>query len=983
EVSRTSSDNPRAWYNLGLLYKTTGETDAAIEAFAHAAKLAPEDSDTQYFLGLLLTQGSKLDEAIAAFELSLKLNPTHASAEFGVARAWQRKGDAGKSQQHLQRFQHLVQERISSLLSPAYGEQGALSLAEEMRIPPEALPPPIPVTFVRDTTSMDTVKRVASKFPIVAGDYDNDGREDRATAGPEGIRLFHNDGNWIFRDVTKSAGVDGNIRVSSLKFVDIDHDGDLDLIGLPLLDEKYNSILVWRNNGNGTFTDITDQLGLHVAHSSKQILIGDFNNDRAVDLLVLSDQDPPILFLNQRDGSFKQTAPWKDSTSRDFVWGTVLDFDHDGWMDVAVSNGESVTIWRNAKDGSFEKLVSFSEEGFSPRRFVALDFDNDGWRDIAVLGSVKNSFVIRVLRNEGGRKLNNVTDIVGLSQISFPAARQNATYDITAIDYDNDGDTDLTITGGDDDFTFLRNDGGNKNHSLRLSLKGLADNKSAIGTKVEIFAGALYQKFEITSPNPLLVGLGQETQADIVRMLWPTGVLQDEVNLSAATTHKIREIDRRGSSCPLLFVWNGTRYEFVSDMIGAGIVGHWVAPGQYNVPDPTEYLRVPSEMVQLKNGRVSFRFMEAMEEVVYLDQARLLAVDHPSNVEVFPNEYFASAPPFPEFKVITSKGARAPVAAVDDRGRDVLPSLLHRDGRYVTGFADEPYRGFAKMHSLELDLGAPVSAKDDPLRLLLYGFIDYATPTTSYAAKQGGVNTVVPYVEALDASGHWVRVTDDMGFPAGLSRWMVADLTGRIPIGSHRIRISTNLKIYWDQILVDRTPGGQPFTVHEVPLAQGDLRFIGYPREQRGALPSDLRYDYQNVSAIGPYARHAGNYTRYGDVRALLQSVDDRFAILASGDEVALDFDPGSLPPLTPGWKRDYFFFAHGYCKDMDFYAAEGNAVPPVPFAAMDAYPFPPERVPQANLPALNYSIETNSRLLSEKARAYRFAYPHKKIDKK
>ena len=134
----------------------------------------------------------------------------------------------------------------------------------------------------------------------------------------------------------------------------------------------------------------------------------------------------------------------------------------------------------------------------------------------------------------------------------------------------------------------------------------------------------------------------------------------------------IEELDRRGSSCPVLFSWNGSEYEFIADMIGPGVVGHWVAPGERDVPDPDEYLKVPAKSVKSKDGLLSFRFMEPMEETVYLDRVKLLAIDHPANVEVNANERFASAPPFPEFRVITTEKARVPVAATDDQGRNVL-----------------------------------------------------------------------------------------------------------------------------------------------------------------------------------------------------------------------------------------------------------------------------------------------------------------------
>ena len=157
---------------------------------------------------------------------------------------------------------------------------------------------------------------------------------------------------------------------------------------------------------------------------------------------------------------------------------------------------------------------------------------------------------------------------------------------------------------------------------------------------------------------PMIAGLGAEKTTDALRLLWPTGVPQDEIELAARKTQSIEELDRRGSSCPVLFSWNGHEYEFIADMLGPGVVGHWIAPGERDVPDPDEYLKVPANSVRLKNGMLSFRFMEPMEETVYMDKVKLLAIDHPASVEVNPNERFVTELPFPEFRVITTENAR-------------------------------------------------------------------------------------------------------------------------------------------------------------------------------------------------------------------------------------------------------------------------------------------------------------------------------------
>jgi hypothetical protein len=340
----------------------------------------------------------------------------------------------------------------------------------------------------------------------------------------------------------------------------------------------------------------------------------------------------------------------------------------------------------------------------------------------------------------------------------------------------------------------------------------------------------------------------------------------------------------------------------------------------------------------------------------------------------------------------------------------VLPNLLAH--RYFGDFVLTQFQGFAQPHSLTLDLGEPYHG--GPLWLLLHGEVEYFSANSMYAASQAGVQAISPYVEALvgnekDASGKWVRVIDDMGFPAGGPRTMTADLTGRLPKGTRKIRITTNLQIYWDSILVSRTSqdvappsrrlsaeGETPLRQAQgrrsgqqakcrrnasvcltpVPLVRADLGFHGFPLKIEGAPPGNVDYIYEKVSATGPYTRPAGNYTRYGDVLPLLTALDDKLVVFGSGDEVRLDFDPSKLPGLPQGWVRDYFFAANGYEKDMDFYAAEGNFVAPLPFLRMGDYPYPAGKSFPLDDAHVNYLLEYNTRQISgNEQRGYWFDY--------
>jgi tetratricopeptide (TPR) repeat protein len=1039
-ASQKLPQDPYAWYNLGLVYKDLGDSEKGIAAFTHVTQVANE-ADPWYFVGYLNSQLQRYDQAIAAFQKALDIFPLHASAEFGIARAYQRRGNAQAAREHLAKFQKMTADHVATPFGAGYGDQGRFSLAELPRSSAQNAPPAIPVHFAQQPISALVRQTAGDSTPIgassgacffdydgdgkpdlflvsataegtgrllhnlgngkfadvskeaglelrgsglgcAAGDYDNDGHTDLAVCLADGVHLFHNDGAGKFEDVTEKVGIRREKGCVGVTFVDYDHDGDLDLYITmqPAAAATRGSAahnILWRNNGNSTFTDVSAETALGIEATGGGVVTTDFNNDRAIDFVFAGGADGASIYLNPREGKFTPlpAIDFKKENLPPAVGVVAFDFNKDGWMDLAFTHAGApgISLWRNV-DGKHLERVPLPDFGWQRGWGIsAIDYDNDGWLDLIAVGETAAGGELRLLRNLGAKGWADVTKEVHLDDAKLSEPRA-----IAVADLSGNGSPDLVVTQLGNAPLVLKNEGANQHNWMDVEFKALADNKSAIGTKVEIYAGALYQKWEVQGASGylgqnapgILAGLGDEKNAEVVRLLWPTGVPQDEINLTARKTQSIGELDRRGSSCPVLFSWNGKEYEFIADMIGSGVVGHWVGPGEHgvaerDVPDPDEYLKVGADSVRPLHGMLSFRFMEPMEETVYIDQLRLLAIDHPAAYEVFPNERFVSNPPFPEFRVIASREAHPPVGAWDDRGNDVLSLISRRDRKYVTDFEGLPFAGFAKLHWLELDLGKWDAAK--PLRLIMDGYTDYFMATSMYAADQAGVKVIAPYVEALDANGKWTRVVEDMGFPAGLERTMITDLTGKLPPGTRRIRIVTNLKIYWDAIRIDQTPEAKEIRTAEVPLAKASLEFLGYPREIRLTPASDTTYSFTNRSMTGPYAHAAGNYTRYGDVLDLLTAADDRFVVFGSGEGMKLDFDPRQLPALPAGWVRDYFFYANGFEKDLDFYAAHAFTVEPLPRHGMIPYPYPAGQEYPSDAQHLGYELEYNTRQRSDK----------------
>jgi tetratricopeptide (TPR) repeat protein len=1063
-VTEIDANDADSWYFLGSTYAQLKKFPEAIAAFERALKIDPLHASSQFGLARAYQQSGHRDsahEAMKRFQyVTEKKLGTPISLTYGEQGKYSRAEESPLAVEKVPgeidvRFVDVTKEagivaRIGSqtagsdarrlapgacfldydndgnidLLLADNGIQGGMSLYHNLGN-----------GKFEDVTKSAGLDRYGAAISCTAGDYDNDGFTDLAVSLGDRLLLLHNEKNGTFRDVTQQAGIAGSNRPSghslpgnpetlSLTFIDYDHDGDVDLyvtrsiaegsqIAAPN-DSAEGDNVMWRNNGNGTFTDVTKDVGLRSDAYSKNSLGTDFNNDRAVDLIVTGHRKGPTIFENPREGTFRIREMAFDAGSFGVA---ALDFDHDGWTDLAFTHDGSagISLWRNNQGKTFERVPLPRLDWVRCYGVVAFDYDNDGWVDLAAVGETKEGRgEVRLFRNLGLDGWKDVTADVGLDKIQLNEPRA-----IIAGDYDDDGAVDLLITQNHGPAVLLRDVGGNKNNSLRLALKGLNDNKSAIGTKVEVFSDGIRQKFEVYGSSGYLgqnspyltIGLGSAKQADVVRLLWPTGVLQDETEVAANKFQTITELDRRGSSCPTLFAWDGSRYALVGDMLGAGVVGHWIAARdgkvERNIPRPTEAIKIDRSALRLRDGKLGFRFMEPLEESVYLDEAKLLAVDHPAAYEVYPNEYFASSPPYPAFKVVFSnkQDARPPVGAWDEHGHDVLPLLLAH--KYFGDFKVTPFLGFAESHSLELDLGD--AYRGGPLWLLMHGEVEYFSANSMYAADQAGLRPFAPYVEALDGKGRWVRVVDDLGFPAGGARTMTADLSGKLPMGTRRIRLTTNLQIYWDGILISRTAqpsadaaavgakalaiGGSdgktsqptsPFThgrgarasISSVPLVRASLSFHGFPLKIEGLPPGNVKYVYEKVSTTGPYTRPAGAYTRYGDVLPLLTSTDDKFVVFGSGDEVALDFDPAVLPLLPAVWVRDYFFVANGYEKDMDFYAYRGDSVDPLPFHEMQEYPYPGESFPDD--PAhLDYLLEYNTRFMSgNEAGGYSFQYP-------
>ena len=882
----------------------------------------------------------------------------------------------------------------------------------------------------------------------VAGDFDNDGKADLFVLRYRASALYHNDGNGHFTDVTAKAKLPAYPYLSkSVAFLDYDHDGDLDILigggsdiadalksGKPSPDLPSAPGLLMRNNGDGTFTDQTSEAKLLTAMSARAVVPTDFDNRRDIDIMEATDKRI-ALWRNMRDGTFKDVAEDVGLRAESLKTSSsvaVGDINKDGFTDFYFAQGADAGYFA-LSDGRehFQLRCGPGETVVEPNSPSAkhnsasqlIDYDNDGLLDLVTAVTTGGNDVrveLRIWRNTGDGWVE-VSDKAtrGISTKVGPInQRLSGTRLLAAGDIDGDGDTDIIfgIPGGG--LRVARNDGGNRNHAVRVQLAGKVSNRNGIGAKVELRAGSLQQKIETYSASPapapadVLFGIGSRERADAVRTIWPSGVIQAETEFSkpAASTNlitlSVNELDRKPSSCPYLYAWNGKRFEFITDFMGGGEMGYLEEPGRYNTPDPVEYVRIRGDQLKERNGRYELRVTNELEEALFADRFQLIAVDHPQGIEVYPNEGMTD-PPRP-FKLYVTRGARPPLTAVDDHGNDVLSRIRSMNRQYPDNFARDPIRGYATEHTLTMNLantetgfagtaGVPPASgnasnsnsidpaagggrdargpsKRDQLSpktpsrnhivLLLTGWTDYAWSSDNVAAAQAGKKMTLPALQVKDADGHWRTVIEDIGIPVGRPQTVTVDLTGKFLSSSREVRVVTNMRILWDQILVDTSDEPQPRITRLDPIGAG-LRWRGFSREITPDGREPFGYDYEQISFTSPWKVMPGRYTREGDVRELLLKADDMFVISRPGDEISLSFDAGRLPPLRAGWARTFLLYADGFSKEMDINSASPDQVSPLPFHGMSRYPYAdPETYPMTAVRRA-YLDKYNTRLVT------------------
>lgn len=822
----------------------------------------------------------------------------------------------------------------------------------------------------RDVSADEGLKHSGNESSASFADYDNDGFPDIFIAREGGDLLYRNAGKGVFDEVTDEAKAGVKTGGNKALFFDFDHDGDLDLY-----ETAPDANQMFRNNGDATFTEQADQMGLSARGlKSTDAVFGDFDDDGDIDLFVTNENGSNLLFSNQRQGVFKDiTAECGLKSEGGSTSASVGDYNNDGFSDLFItsSNGSGQKLFKNKGDGTFEPEKN-SESMFSSSKSLKaldarfLDFDNDGFSDLLVVGQpeTKGNRGLFLYHND---TKGNFTDVSQILPVNVTSGRE-----IAVFDYNDDGDIDVVIAGAEGGIFLLRNDGGNSNHFIKMKLVGLRagstkNNYFGIGAKVEMRSGDLYQSIVVTDPE-IHFGLGNRSIADIIRITWTNGVPQN-IFLPGADQSLIEAQTLKGS-CPFLYTWDGDGYVFSKDILWRsalgmplGIMGGTRAYAFADASD--DYIKIKGESLKVKDGSYPVQITSELWETIYLDKLQLVAVDHPESTDIFVAEQF-SPPPFPGMKIIQVEEKNLPVSAMDNNGNDVLDLISEKDDKYVSDFNPDKYQGTTEMHDLILDPGK--TGSNGTLFIFLNGWIFPTDASINAAISQSpDLKVSPPVIQVVNKKGEWVTVIDNLGFPMGKDKNVVADLSGKFLSADHRIRIRTNMEVYWDYIFFSGTIVDKAVTATTLDPTSADIHYRGFSGSfRKGGRYGPHWFDYSNVDKNTRWRDLSGNYTRYGDVLSLLTESDNKYIISNAGDETSVLFNATELPELKKGWKRDFLIHSVGWVKDGDINTALGSTVMPLPFHGMKSYP-PSADDKYPNDPDLEkYNRQYNTRVVTQ-----------------
>lgn len=770
---------------------------------------------------------------------------------------------------------------------------------------------------------------------IIPVDFNYDFKTDLVLAGAGGVRLLRQDSPTAFADVTAQAKLPKavtNAGYTGAWAVDIEADGDLDIV----LGAKAGTPTVLRNNGDGTFLPIHPFDGVSGING---FAWADLDGDGNPDAAIIDGAGRLHVFMNLRQAQFKERPLPPGLSSVKAV--AVADANNDGILDLLAVQADGAVLRISDKNEGQSWEIAEIARVPNPGTYLAgevrihvADLDNNGALDLFLSPTVPTPGA-----NADGAMIW-LGDVTGSFTLLTHPAGPALVFD--AADTGNDGHLDLLGLSADGQPEQGVNQSP-KNYHWQVvrphAVQAVGDqriNPFGVGGEIEIRSGLLVQKQPITGPQ-LHFGLGEQTEAEVVRVIWPNGTVRAEFGVKA--DQEVVTEQRLKASCPFLFAYNGKEMEFVKDAVpwGSAIGLRINTLGSAQIAATGEWYKIGRDQLVPHDGFYDIRVTAELWEVYYYDYLALMTVDHPAGTEIFVDERFVIPPA--KLGITTVKTPHNIARAIDDNGQDVTDLVSTLDGKAVNNFGRGQFQGLTRDHYLEVDLGDD-APQNGPLYLVAQGSIHDTESSVNVAITQGnrwrahGLSVEVP-----DGRGGWVTAQDNLGFPAGRKKTVLFNLTNIFRPGTPRkVRLRTNLEIYWDAIHWAQGAPDAPLKETTLDPSVADLHYRGYSVMQMpvGAGAPEVP-DYNRIEGTKQHWRDLiGYYTRYGDIRELIHKIDDRYVIVNSGDEMSLHFPEQSPPPA--GWVRDFVIKGDGWIKDGDYNSTFSKTVLPLPYHAKNEY---------------------------------------------
>jgi hypothetical protein len=793
---------------------------------------------------------------------------------------------------------------------------------------------------------------------VIGLDFNYDFKTDLVLAGAGGIRLLRQESADKFTDVTSLTKLPGALLTGSFTSAwaaDIDSDGDLDIV----LGARRAAPTVLRNNGDGSFAELHPFAGIS---GLSDFVWADIDGDGDPDAALLDSKDDNLLdhqlhvFANERSGQFSPRPLLPGLPPLRAI--NVCDLNDDGVLDlVAVQVDGKIIRLSDKQEGQgweLAQLTSFDRNALYGGRDFYLqvsDLDNNGGNDLLLSFSNsplgKNAPGAFVWLSDEQSKFNLLpnhnpppgianADWIGPDFV-FQAADVNQDGRLDLLGLSSEGQPQQAINHGTRDYHWqtIRPRAAQATGDQRI-------NSFGIGGELEIRAGLLVQKQLITGPL-VHFGLGSQTGADVVRIVWPNGAVRAEFETKGDQT--ILAEQRLKGSCPFLFAFDGREMKFVKDTVPwSSAIGLRINTiGTARVEATEEWYKIGGNELVPHDGYYDLRITAELWETYYYDQLALTAVDHPAGTDIFVDERFVIPPA--KLAITALETPQKIARALDDSGSDVTEQVSTLDEKYLDSFGRGRYQGVTRDHYVEIDLGenAPQSG---PLFLIAKGWMHPTDSSINVAISQGQEVRAHPLsLEVPDGKGGWRVAQPNLGFPAGRKKICLFDLTNVFQPGTpRRLRLRTNLEIFWDSLEWARGVAHADLKTARINPSTADLHYRGYSVINKPNASSPEVPDYHQLAASKQIWRDLiGYYTRFGDVRELLAQVDDRYVIMNAGDELSFRFP--EQPPPPAGWVRDYVIMGDGWIKDGDYNSTFSKTVLPLPYHARQEYTTAPGKL--------------------------------------